>query len=161
LGERDVTTGPKACKGKTQASDSFLSSLAVLDVGAGCAGFRETPSVVLPWRTRIRDLKTNESKQGDGMFARVTKFKMKAGSIDAAVARMEELKPQIMALDGLHQFMNVMQADGAGYVISVVETEEKSNANASQVAALWGQMAEFLEGPPEPVGHTVMANWTT
>jgi hypothetical protein len=95
------------------------------------------------------------------MFARVTKFKMKAGSIDAAVARMEELKPHIMALDGLHQFMNVMQADGAGYIISVVENEEKSNANAPQVAALWGQMAEFLEGPPEPVAHTVMANWTT
>ncbi|WP_425092478.1 hypothetical protein [Tropicimonas sp. S265A] len=95
------------------------------------------------------------------MFARVTKFKMKADAVTAAVAKMEELKPQIMALDGLHQFINVMQSDGSGYIISVVESEEKSNANASHVAALWGQMAEFLEGPPEPVGHNVMANWTT
>ncbi len=54
------------------------------------------------------------------MFARITPYKMKSDSIDAATEMMHSLKDQIMSLDGIHQFMNVMQSDGSGYVISVV-----------------------------------------
>lgn len=93
------------------------------------------------------------------MFARVTKYKMKPGSRDPATALLNQLKDKIMAMNGMHNFVNVMNDDGSGYVISVVESQETSDANAEQVAALWGQFADHLEGPPTPEGYDVIANW--
>ncbi len=93
------------------------------------------------------------------MFARVTQFKMKPGSRDAATALMNALKGQIMGLPGMIHFINVMNEDGSGYVISVVESEETSNANMEKVQALWANFAEHLEGPPSPQGFDVIANW--
>ena len=95
------------------------------------------------------------------MFARVTQFKMKPGSKDAATALMNTLKGQIMGLPGMIHFINVMNEDGSGYVISVVESEETSNANAEKVQALWAAFAEHLEGPPSPQGFDVIANWAS
>ncbi|MDU8913389.1 hypothetical protein [Aestuariicoccus sp. MJ-SS9] len=93
------------------------------------------------------------------MFARVTKYKMKPGSRDAATALLNQLKEKIMAMNGMHNFVNVMNEDGSGYVISVVESQETSDANAEKVAALWGQFADYLESPPTPEGYDVIANW--
>jgi hypothetical protein len=52
-----------------------------------------------------------------------------------------------------------MNDDGTGYVISVVESEDISNANAPKVAELWGHFAEFMEAPPTPAGFDVIAHW--
>lgn len=93
------------------------------------------------------------------MFARITQYKMKAGSRDAATAKMNALKDQIMGMPGIHSFTNVMNEDGSGFVVSVVESEATSNANAAKVAELWGQFAEFLEGAPSPEGYDVIAHW--
>ncbi|MGQ3489043.1 hypothetical protein [Roseovarius pacificus] len=93
------------------------------------------------------------------MFARVTKYKMKPGSREAATALLNQLKDKIMGMNGMHNFVNVMNDDGSGYVISVVESEETSDANAEQVQALWGQFAEHLEEPPSAEGYDVTANW--
>ena len=70
------------------------------------------------------------------MFARVTRYRMKPDSVAAATALLETLKPQIMALPGLLNFINVMNDDGNGYVVSVLESEEMANANLDQVQAL-------------------------
>ena len=94
------------------------------------------------------------------MFARVTKYKMKSDAMAAATAMNEQLKPQIMALPGMVQFLNVGNDDGTGYVISVIESQEVSDANADKVKALWGQMAEFLEEMPTPEGYDVRFNWS-
>ena len=93
------------------------------------------------------------------MFARITQFKMKPGMQDAAEAKMNELKDQIMGMEGMHSFTNVMNEDGTGFVVAVVQSEETSNANASKVAKLWGHFAEFLEGPPSPAGYDVVVHW--
>jgi hypothetical protein len=93
------------------------------------------------------------------MFARVTQFKMKPGTREAATAKMNELKSEIMGMPGMHCFTNVMNDDGTGYVISVVESEDISNANAPKVAELWGHFAEFMEAPPTPAGFDVIAHW--
>lgn len=93
------------------------------------------------------------------MFARVTPYKMKPGTRDDAMALMEQLKSRIMGMPGMHNFINVMNEDGSGYVISVVESEATSNANAESVKALWGEFAPMLEAMPVPEGYDVMANW--
>ena len=92
------------------------------------------------------------------MFARITRYRMKPDSIAAATALLETLKPQIMALPGLLNFINVMNDDGNGYVVSVLESEDMANANLDQVQALWGQFADHLAEPPATGNFNVLMN---
>ncbi len=94
------------------------------------------------------------------MYARVTPFKMKPGTKAAATERLGTMKDKIMGMPGMHKFINVMNDDGTGYVIALVESEEASNANAEVVKSAWAQMAEFLEEMPTPQGYDVVADWT-
>lgn len=94
------------------------------------------------------------------MFARITHYKMKPDSIDTAMALLEQLKPQIMAMPGMLRFINAHDDTGAGYVVSVVESEEVSNANQESVQAMWANFADYLEGPPTPQGFGVIADWS-
>jgi len=93
------------------------------------------------------------------MFARITQYKMKPGMRESATAKLNDLKSQIMDMPGMHCFTNVMNEDGSGFVVSVVESEETSNANAPKVAEIWGQFADYLESPPSPAGYDVIAHW--
>ncbi len=93
------------------------------------------------------------------MFARVTPYKMKPGTREAATKKLNAMKDTIMGMSGMKDFINVMNADGSGYVIAVIESEAQSNANAETVKAAWGQMAEFLEAMPTPQGYDVVVNW--
>jgi hypothetical protein len=95
------------------------------------------------------------------MFARVTPYQLKSGTRDAAIATMEDMKADIMALPGLKQFINVLGQDGSGYVISMVESQEISDENADRVRALWGRMGPHLAEMPSPQGAEVVADWTT
>jgi quinol monooxygenase YgiN len=94
------------------------------------------------------------------MFARVTKYKMKADHIDAAKALLEQLKPRILGMPGIIQFVNVMDSDGSGYIVSVVESRDSAEANKDKVAELWSAFIDHLDSPPEPAGGDVIANWT-
>lgn len=94
------------------------------------------------------------------MYARITNYKMKPDSVETALALLEELKPQIMAMSGVVQFINSIDDTGAGYVVSIVESKENSEANQEAVMAMWSNFAEFLEEPPVPRGFDVVANWS-
>ncbi|MFY0691486.1 MAG: hypothetical protein JXR14_06120 [Paracoccaceae bacterium] len=94
------------------------------------------------------------------MYARVTPYKMKPGTKEVATALLEEMKPNIMGLPGLVNFVNVMNDDGSGYVISVVESKEISDANQDKVMAIWSRFAEHLEAMPQPEGFDLIANWS-
>ncbi|MFT6074606.1 MAG: hypothetical protein ACJAZ1_001524 [Yoonia sp.] len=94
------------------------------------------------------------------MYARVTPFKMKPGTKAAATERLGAMKDVIMGMSGMQQFINVMNDDGTGYVVALVESEEASNANAEAVKSAWGQMADFLEEMPTPQGYDLVVNWT-
>lgn len=94
------------------------------------------------------------------MFARITPYKMKPGTREAATKLMETLRGQILGLQGMKHFINVMNEDGKGYVISIVESEEASNANMEKVKALWANFADHLEAMPTPEGYDVIADWT-
>ncbi|MGI9379641.1 MAG: hypothetical protein ACR2OW_08295 [Methyloligellaceae bacterium] len=83
---------------------------------------------------------------------------MKQESVESATALLNDLKPQIMSLPGILNFINVMNKDGSGYVISVVESEEISNANQDKVQAIWAQFADYLAEPPVIEGFDVLMN---
>ena len=77
------------------------------------------------------------------------------------MAMIEPMKDQIMGLPGMIQFINTINPDGSGCVISVVESQEISDANQEKVTAIWGHFADHLEGPPNAQGFEVFANWST
>ena len=92
------------------------------------------------------------------MFARITKYHMKPECIEEAKAKLHELKPQIMSMPGMKNFINTMNSDGSGYVISVVESEQTSIANQGAVEALWANFADYLAEPPVAEGFDVLMN---
>jgi len=94
------------------------------------------------------------------MFARVTHFQMKPDMVQDAIARLDQMKPAIMNLPGLHQFINTINQDGSGCVVALVESKEVSDANEDAVAQLWSQFADHLTAPPEASGFDVVANWS-
>ena len=93
------------------------------------------------------------------MYARITPYKLKPGTVEAATARARELKPEIMALPGMVNFTNVVNADGAGYIVSLVESRELSDGNVERVREIWGKMGEFLAEIPVPEGYDVVDHW--
>ena len=92
------------------------------------------------------------------MFARISKYRMKPESIAEAEAKVQALLPTIFGMDGMVTFTNVIDADGNGIVVSVVESEEKSEQNSEQVAKIWSEFSDLLLGPPEVSGYRVIAH---
>ncbi len=94
------------------------------------------------------------------MFARITHYKMKPESVESATATLNQMKDKIMSLPGMVQFVNTMNSDGSGCVISVVESQAISDANQEAVGQIWAVFADHLEGTPEATGFDVTANWS-
>lgn len=94
------------------------------------------------------------------MYAKVTRYKTKPGMASEALALMEQMKEQIMSLPGLRQFINIMDEEGAGYVIGIWNDREAAFANEEQEKQMWQAYADDLEPLEATVGHEVHANWT-
>ena len=95
------------------------------------------------------------------MYARITPFKLKPGSRDAATKLVNSLRSEIMGLPGTKHFINVINDDGSGYVVSLNESKETSDGNNEAVAQIWGKFAEHLEAMPTPEGYDVIAAWSS
>ena len=94
------------------------------------------------------------------MFARVSTFKMNPEFIPEVEAKLQDMMPLIMGMDGMVSFTSAIDADGNGVVVSVVESEEKSNANQEQVGKIWAEFGAYLTEPPVISGHRVLAYQT-
>lgn len=92
------------------------------------------------------------------MFARISTYKMKPESIAEAEAKVHNLLPKILGMDGMVTFTNVIDSDGNGVVVSIVESEAKSDMNAEQVAKIWAEFSDYLLGPPTVKGYRVVAH---
>ncbi len=94
------------------------------------------------------------------MYMRVTHYRMKPASVDAAKAMLGHMKEQIMSMPGMLRFTNSINDDGAGCVVAVVESKALSDANAGRVSEAWAAFADHLDGTPEPHGFEVFADWS-
>ena len=92
------------------------------------------------------------------MFARISTYKMKPESIAEAEAKLQGLLPTILGMDGMVTFTNVIDAEGNGVVVSIVESEAQSDQNAEQVAKIWSEFSDYLLEPPEVSGYRVLAH---
>jgi hypothetical protein len=93
------------------------------------------------------------------MHARITRYKMKAGSTDAARKLQDSLKAEIMGLPGMRHFYNAMAEDGSGYIVSLIEPGEVAPDNPERVRAIWANFSDLLEGTPVPETFEVIADW--
>jgi hypothetical protein len=94
------------------------------------------------------------------MHARITRYKMKPASTEAATKLLNELKSEIMALPGIRHFYNVMDENGAGYVISFIEPSEVASDSPERVKAIWAKFGDMLEAMPTPETYGVIADWS-
>ena len=93
------------------------------------------------------------------MYARVTKYQLKPGHVEAATKLADSMKSDIMALPGIRQFLNVVREDGEGYIIALVSSQAEAQDSLPRVKEIWGRMAEHLAEMPTPEGFDVVAQW--
>ena len=99
------------------------------------------------------------AERGRPMLARITRFKMKPDSAAAARALIESLRAEIMALPGMHGCINVMNEDGSGYVISLIDADGTSPESIDRVRAIWHRFRDHVETMPAPEIFDVVSEW--
>ena len=93
------------------------------------------------------------------MYARITPYKMKSGSKEEAVVLLETVKGDILNLPGMVQFINVMNDDGSGYIVSLSSNAETSPDTQAKIQAIWAAFSDILEAIPTPENFEVVADW--
>lgn len=92
--------------------------------------------------------------------ARITHFKMRRDAAEAAGELLHRLEGDIMAQPGIERCIAVMNADGWGYVIALVDERGGTPESVDRVRALWHKFHDHLETVPEPEIFTVVADWS-
>ena len=83
------------------------------------------------------------------MQARITRFKMRPEEVEAARQLVLHLRDEIMAQPGIERCITVMNGDGSGYVLALVDG----------VRAIWHKVHDHLETVPEPEIFEVLVDW--
>lgn len=86
------------------------------------------------------------------MYGRMTAFKAK--DIAAVEAQLEKLGAQSAGFAGQIRSQVIWNADGAGVVMAIYESEAAATEAAKGVAAIWGGLMPLLEGAPETTEFT-------
>ena len=91
------------------------------------------------------------------MYARVSRYRMKEGSFDEAVRMVDSMRPQIKAIPGIHDWLNVGRAeDGSGVVIALYNSKADADAALPRAKEIWAQFADHLAAEPEVEGYDVV-----
>lgn len=90
---------------------------------------------------------------------RITKFKMRAEAAAAARELMHDLKGEILGLPGVRRMVIVMNPDGTGHVIALIDEDGTSPEAIDRVRAVWRKFHDHLETMPDPEIYEVIADW--
>lgn len=91
------------------------------------------------------------------MYARVSRYQMKSGSFEEAQRMVESMRPQIKAIPGIRDWLNVGRADdGKGVVIALYDSKEAAEAALEAAGTIWAQFADHLAEQPEIEGYDVV-----
>ena len=94
------------------------------------------------------------------MQARITRFKMRPESAGEARALMESLKGEIMGQPGVRHCMIVMNPDGAGHVVAMIDEAGSSPEAVDRLRALWHRFHDHVEEAPSPEIYEMVADWS-
>jgi len=92
--------------------------------------------------------------------ARITRFKMRPDAADAAKGLLHELRDEIMAQPGVGRCIIVMNEDGSGYVVALIDERGSSPEAVDRVRLLWRRFHDHLEAVPDPEIFEVIADWS-
>ncbi len=92
------------------------------------------------------------------MFASHTTMQFKPGGMDAVLADMDKIAPDIKNLGGLKDFFVLKSDDTTGVVVAIYENRPAHEAANPKVLEILGGMAEHLAGPPDRKGCEVVYN---
>lgn len=101
-----------------------------------------------------------ETRQGEPMQARITTFKMRPDAAGEARALMERLKDEIMGQPGVRHCLIVMNADGSGHVVAMIDDDGTSPDAVDRLRSLWHKFQDHLESMPSPEIYEVVADWS-
>jgi len=87
------------------------------------------------------------------MYARVTSFQAKPDTIDAMESRLSGIADKVSALPGMVSCVTVWNADGAGQVTALYESEAAANDASAAIQSVWGGLMDLLSGAPEVVTY--------
>ncbi len=90
------------------------------------------------------------------MYARITTYKVKLGTYDEISEKIEEMKPEILAIPGIKHWISTGNDDGSCAIIAIYESKEAAEAATSKAMELFGRFAEYYESPPQPWGYDVL-----
>jgi hypothetical protein len=76
-----------------------------------------------------------------------------------ARALMEGLKEEIIGQPGMRHCLIVMNADGSGHVIALIDEAGSSPEAVDRVRALWHKFHDHLETMPDPEIYELIADW--
>ncbi len=91
------------------------------------------------------------------MYARVSRYRMKSDSFDEAWQMVEAMRPQIKALPGLRDWLNLGRAeDGTGVVIALYDDRAAAEAALPSALEIWARFSDHLADDPETEGYDVV-----
>lgn len=93
------------------------------------------------------------------MQARITRFKMREDAVEAASGLMHQLEAEIMAQPGVGRCIVVINPDGSGYVVVLIDEAGSSAEAVDGVRRLWHRFHDHLEAVPDPEIFEVIADW--
>ena len=91
---------------------------------------------------------------------RITRFKMRPDAADAAKGLMHELRGEIMGQPGVARCIVVMNDDGSGHVVALIDEQGSSPEAVDRVRLLWRRFHDHLEAVPDPEIFEVLADWS-
>lgn len=94
------------------------------------------------------------------MQARITRFKMRPEETGPARQLLMRLRDEIMAQPGLDRCITVMNSDGSGHVIALIDERGSLPESVDGVRAIWHKFHDHLEAVPEPEIFEVLADWS-
>ena len=94
------------------------------------------------------------------MQARITRFKMRPDAVEAAKGLMHTLKDEIVGQPGVERCIVVMNDDGSGHVVALIDPRGSSPEAVDGVRRLWHRFQDHLEAAPDPEIFEVLADWS-
>ena len=82
------------------------------------------------------------------MYARITTYRCDPSRLDDLTAKLDEIKAQVKAISGVVDVYSAWRADGNGVTAAIYESQAAAEAAASQVQAIWADLADLLMGAP-------------
>jgi hypothetical protein len=85
---------------------------------------------------------------------------MRPDAAEAAKGLMHELRDDIMSQPGVGRCIIVLNNDGSGYVVALIDERGGLPEAVDRVRLLWRRFHDHLETVPDPEIFEVIADWS-